>query len=222
MFDVTHSTVNAAGSEEDHTRPARTLYVACPILLSLVLGLSLVLPHGVVVYAFYAIAVVSALPTWDRRFVREMSLAAAVFVLLDTALMQPVGTDAWQRLLNCCAGLLAIWAGLHLALEAIAAYEARLQEMVSRSQALARDNEVTGPSRCPPVPTAGATIKPPPCDHLVILCAWTKRVKEDGKWVPLEEFLERHFQVRVSHGMSDEVHDTMVRKQNLSEPDPPE
>ncbi|MCL4177172.1 MAG: hypothetical protein KJ072_05445 [Verrucomicrobia bacterium] len=179
-------------------RPARALYVACPILLALLLGLSLTAPHGIALYAFYAIAVVAALPTWDRRFVRELSLAAAVFVLLDAALMQG-SLDSWQRFLSSLTGLLAIWAGLHLSLETIAAYEARLQEALRRAQAIAHASESTG--------------------NLVVLCAWTKRVKEDGKWVPLEEFLERHLQVRVSHGMSDEVHQSMVDQATEAEPE---
>jgi hypothetical protein len=196
MFDVIRSAVikeAAAESEEDRTPSARTLYVTCPVLLALLLGLSLAIPHGIVIYAFYTIAVVSALPTWDRRFVQEMGLAAAVFVLLEAALMESDGSNPWRRLLNCAAGLLAIWAGLHLALEAIAAYETRLKELLDHAQAVARASAAAG--------------------HLVILCAWTKRVKEGDKWVPLEEFLERHFQVRISHGMSDEVHDSLVRKE---------
>ena len=46
-----------------------------------------------------------------------------------------------------------------------------------------------------------------------------KRVKEGKKWVPLEEFLERHFQVRISHGMSDEIHDTLVRQEHPTDPE---
>jgi hypothetical protein len=202
MFDVIRSAVikeTGAGSEEDRSQPARTLYVTCPVLLALLLGLSLAIPHGIVIYAFYTIAVVSALPTWDRRFVKEMALAAAVFVLLEAALMGSDGANPWQRLLNCTAGLLAIWAGLHLALEAIAAYDARLKELIDQAQSVPPVGTVTG--------------------HLVILCAWTKRVKEGDKWVPLEEFLERHFQVRISHGMSDEVHDTLVRKEPPTDPE---
>jgi hypothetical protein len=182
----------AGASAECRPVPARTLYVACPALLALILGLSVTIQHGIAVYAFYAIVVVGALPTWDRRFVREMSLASAVFVLLDAALMHEEGFGSWQKLLNCSAGLLAIWAALHLSLEAIAAYEARLQEATRHAQAIAHAREST--------------------EQFVMLCAWTKRVKEDGKWVPLEDFLERHFQVRISHGMSDEVHQDIVHK----------
>jgi hypothetical protein len=195
MSKIADSTMTApAVSASDQTAATRPLYVACPILLALILGLSLTMPHGILVYAFYAIVVVGALPTWDRQFVRQISLAAAVFVLLDAALLQEPMPGPWKMVLNSATGLLSIWAALHLSLETIAAYESRLQEAIRQAQAAARGGESPG--------------------HIVMLCAWTKRVKEDGKWVPLEEFLERHFLVRISHGMSDEVHDHMVRETN--------
>ena len=110
----------------------------------------------------------------------------------------PGSLDTWQRFLNGLTGLLAIWAGLHLSLETIAAYEARLRDALRQARTIAHASESSG--------------------NLVILCAWTKRVKEDGKWVPLEEFLERHLQVRVSHGMSDEAHQSLVDQANQTEP----
>jgi hypothetical protein len=179
-------------SIQDQAKSTRSLYLACPILLAILLGLGFAVPRGVVLYAFYAIAIVSALPTWDRRFVREMSLAAAVFVLLDAVLLQMPGTSSWDRLLNCGAGLLAIWAAMHLCLESISAYEARIREELRRAQALAQASELDG--------------------NVVMLCAWTKRIKEDGRWVPLEDYLTRHLHVRISHGVSDYVRERLVRK----------
>lgn len=182
----------------------RSLYLACPILLAIILGLSLAIPHGIVIYAFYAIAVVSSLPTWDRRFVREMALAAAVFVMLDAALLQQPVVGSLERFVNFIVGLLGIWAALHLCLEAITAYENRVHEQVRQAQALSEAGALAG--------------------HVVLLCAWTKRVKEDGEWVPMEEFLKRHLHVRISHGVSDEVRDQLVRMiaRKKSQDEPPE
>jgi hypothetical protein len=198
--------MSSSGKQADHSLtlgvqvqswPLRSLYLACPILLALILGLSLAIPRGIVVYAFYAIAIVSALPTWDRGFVRQMALAAAVFVLWDAALLQGMVGDSWERWVNCGAGLLGIWAALHLSLEAISAYEARIQAEVRQAKALVQAGELAG--------------------HVVMVCAWTKRVKEDGRWVPLEEFLERHFQVRISHGMSDSIRQELIRQAQVDE-----
>lgn len=40
---------------------------------------------------------------------------------------------------------------------------------------------------------------------LLKLCAWTKRIEVDGRWVSIEEFLSRHLQLKLTHGMSEEA-----------------
>jgi CHASE3 domain sensor protein len=40
--------------------------------------------------------------------------------------------------------------------------------------------------------------------RLVTICAWTHRLKMDGEWVTMEEFLRTRFNVSVSHGISEE------------------
>lgn len=37
----------------------------------------------------------------------------------------------------------------------------------------------------------------------LIVCAWTHRVKRDGRWLSLEEFLTEHLGYQVSHGLSE-------------------
>ena len=38
--------------------------------------------------------------------------------------------------------------------------------------------------------------------NLVKVCAWTQRIQYEGKWVRFEEYLEKRFGVRTTHGMS--------------------
>lgn len=40
---------------------------------------------------------------------------------------------------------------------------------------------------------------------LLKVCAWTKRIEVDGKWIPIDEFLSRHLHLQLTHGMSDEA-----------------
>jgi hypothetical protein len=159
--------------------------------LALLFGLNLVIPQEIVIHAFYAVVVVSSVPTWDRRFVRQIAVAALIFVVLDGVLLQQLVTESWNGVLNCGMALLAIWAAMHLSLEAIRAYELRLRQEQSRAADAAGTSEAAG--------------------HMMILCAWTKRVQDHGKWIPLEEFLERNFHVRISHGMSDDVRQDLIR-----------
>lgn len=47
---------------------------------------------------------------------------------------------------------------------------------------------------------------------LVTMCAWTRKIQMDGRWVPVEEFLLSKFGVRVSHGISDDALRNMERE----------
>jgi hypothetical protein len=39
----------------------------------------------------------------------------------------------------------------------------------------------------------------------VAMCAWTRRMQWEGRWVSVEEFLERRFGLTVSHGISEDA-----------------
>jgi CHASE3 domain sensor protein len=41
--------------------------------------------------------------------------------------------------------------------------------------------------------------------RFVTICAWTGQVKEDGKWVRVDEYLQRHLGMSISHGLSGEA-----------------
>jgi len=42
---------------------------------------------------------------------------------------------------------------------------------------------------------------------LVTMCAWSKRVQYEGQWIPLEDYMQKRFGVRISHGISQEEFD---------------
>jgi CHASE3 domain sensor protein len=42
---------------------------------------------------------------------------------------------------------------------------------------------------------------------LITMCAWSKRVQYQDRWVPLEEYMRKRFGVRISHGISQEEYD---------------
>ena len=48
--------------------------------------------------------------------------------------------------------------------------------------------------------------------ELQVVCAWTNRIRYDGKWVRFEEFLRSNLQLRFSHGISDEALAEMRKK----------
>ena len=40
--------------------------------------------------------------------------------------------------------------------------------------------------------------------ELQVVCAWTNRIRHEGRWMRFEEFLKSNLQLRFSHGISDE------------------
>ncbi len=53
-------------------------------------------------------------------------------------------------------------------------------------------------------------------ETFITVCAWTKRVKYEGRWVPFEEFLEKRFRLKLSHGISEEA--ARLEMENLPKP----
>jgi len=60
--------------------------------------------------------------------------------------------------------------------------------------------------------------------QVVTICAWTGQVKYEGRWVRLDEYLERRFGLSVSHGLSREAADKMaseIKESNRTSGEPP-
>ena len=40
---------------------------------------------------------------------------------------------------------------------------------------------------------------------LLKVCAWTKRIEVDGRWISIEDFLSHYLELQLTHGMSEEA-----------------
>jgi K+-sensing histidine kinase KdpD len=49
-------------------------------------------------------------------------------------------------------------------------------------------------------------------NQLQVVCAWSKRIRVEGKWMTFEEFLKDHLHINLSHGMSPEAMDQFARE----------
>jgi hypothetical protein len=56
--------------------------------------------------------------------------------------------------------------------------------------------------------------------QLQVVCAWTQRLRIEGKWVTLDEFLTNKLNVKISHGISPEA--LAKIKRELSQDSPPD
>lgn len=46
------------------------------------------------------------------------------------------------------------------------------------------------------------------------ICAWTKQVNVDGKWIPIDEYLHAHLGLTLTHGMSEEAIESFTAEEN--------
>ena len=58
--------------------------------------------------------------------------------------------------------------------------------------------------------------------NLVTVCAWTKAVRHEGRWMTFEEYLQTRFNVNVSHGLSETARAQLQREVDAEQPKPPE
>ena len=55
--------------------------------------------------------------------------------------------------------------------------------------------------------------------QLQVVCAWTKRLRVDGRWLTFDEFLQEHLHVKLSHGISPEALDELFKE--IADKNPP-
>ena len=49
-------------------------------------------------------------------------------------------------------------------------------------------------------------------DHLQVVCAWTKQIQVQGKWISIEKFLTDHLNIKLTHGIAPEAVRAMVEE----------
>lgn len=53
-------------------------------------------------------------------------------------------------------------------------------------------------------------------NQMQVVCAWTKRINVEGKWIPLDEFLRDKLQAQISFGVSPEAMQQILQDANAS------
>ena len=47
---------------------------------------------------------------------------------------------------------------------------------------------------------------------LLTVCAWTKQVKVDGRWLSFDEYLSEYLGFNITHGMSEDTANQMLQE----------
>ena len=51
-------------------------------------------------------------------------------------------------------------------------------------------------------------------NHMQVVCAWTKRINVEGKWIPLDEFFRDKLNAQISFGVSPEAMEQILQDAN--------
>jgi hypothetical protein len=51
--------------------------------------------------------------------------------------------------------------------------------------------------------------------RLLTICMWTKQVRVDGEWIPIEQYLTKHCGIDLTHGISREAAENILREDGL-------
>ncbi|HEX9783286.1 MAG TPA: hypothetical protein VGA56_11235 [Opitutaceae bacterium] len=177
---------------ETPTVPRRRVIVGLALGLILILGvLDHVTGFEISFFGFYLIPI--GLIAWHcrrRSGVATAFACAVLWYLIDSYSGHIYTTPiigVWNALIRFASFLVVV-----LAITSARSYRDRLaaangelrQTVENLERSLARVRELQG--------------------NIQLVCAWTHRIKSEGRWMQFEEFLSKHLQLRFTHGISEE------------------
>jgi len=164
--------------------------------------------NGSVAYYFFAlalypVAIFRGRIRWSLIALLAGNACALLFVeYLYPTLARPfkLESDRYIDLASgmLCAGLGVIWV-IWLVMQAYDREQAQLRDSLELSKRMAKEKEAA----LREAQAANAKLRELEGTFQTI-CAWTHRIKDDGEWITLEQFLERHLKVQLTHGISPE------------------
>jgi hypothetical protein len=108
----------------------------------------------------------------------------------DALFMAPSRPQDPRAFNDSCIGLLVVWGAVRLCWHAIAAHEQQVRAATHSTTASSCNCDWRG--------------------RMLTMCAWSKQLKDGGSWVPVEEFFNRHFKIRISHGVCEQIRDGLI------------
>lgn len=52
-------------------------------------------------------------------------------------------------------------------------------------------------------------------EQILTMCAWTKKVKVEGEWMTIEEFLTKYYHLNITHGITEEAAKKLAEEAHL-------
>ena len=168
-------------------------------------GTSGSVPYYFFALVLYPVVIFRGRVRWGLIALLACNVCALLFAEYhDPSLAQPF-RQVSDRYIDLATGML--FAGLAVVwlfwavMQAYDREQAQLKESLDLSKRLAEERETA----LREAQEANAKLRELEGTFQTI-CAWTHRIKDDGEWISMEEFLERHLKVHLTHGISPEGH----------------
>jgi hypothetical protein len=158
-------------------------YLACGVLMAMILLLDLSIPLGVAIAVAYIVVVLISLWSSQNKFTVLVAVVCSVFTI-GAFFYKPVVAEMWKVIFNRTISLLAIWVTASLGLQRKIAEQRREQALREREKALEDIRILRG---------------------LLPICASCKKIRDDqGYWIQMEAYIRDHSEAEFSHGMCQE------------------
>jgi hypothetical protein len=177
--------MSARSHEKESVAPA----VTSPLILTIVaasaiMALDALTPLGLAVWVLQVVLVWIASLWASPRQMITVAILCSTYIVLAHWLSPSDGTTRWVGVTNLLLGLAAVAAITHTCLRQRATEQARRKAAseLARSQATVRILR-----------------------GLLPVCAWCKRIRNDGgAWEQMETYIRNHSQADFTHGMCEE------------------
>lgn len=170
-------------SRDPSTRTALLLFIACGLIMVVILVLDQAFPRGVAIDVLYITPVLLSLRSPGKRAVLVLAALCSVLIVAGYFLSPP-GGELWKVLFNRAIAILAIWITAFLGLQGKMLMERREQEVREREKVMEEVKVLRG---------------------MLPICAWCKKVRNDkGYWTQLESYISTHSEATFSHGICPE------------------
>lgn len=164
-------------------RNSKGLYLACGILMVLLLLFDLAIPLGVAMGVPYILVVLISLWSPSKRFTIFVAVVCSLLTV-GAYLYKPVVAAMWKVVFNRALALFAIWVTAVLGLQRKIIEEKRELALREREKALADVRILRG---------------------LLPICASCKMIRDDnGYWTQIERYVKDHSEADFSHGICPE------------------
>ena len=193
----------AAGLSGTEGRSAPGLYLACGLLLVVILLLDLAIPLGVAMGVPYIAVVLFSLWSPHKRFTILVALVSSVFTI-GAFFWKPPVAEMWKVIFNRALALFAIWVTASLGLQRKITEEKRERALREREKALEDVRILRG---------------------LLPICASCKRIRDDqGYWTQIEGYIRARSEADFSHGICPEcakkLYPEFYKQKDSSDTDP--